>query len=265
MSLPPNIVKLAEKNQDLLERIQFMPGVDNPFSLCMPEVYTATQLFQDEQIEGMFSFDEAVQRPINNKFPQYIGMILIRPDMLHVSHRFENFINDRFSIISINDVEMDNNSYWQMYKHDLYRPSTMHSRLTRAAIYIGSMCRLIVFSHRDTDRPVADHVVDNLKGKQGVYEHNTLRGDIVYNAALDLGMHTLNENGGSTRSQLQLAIDPFGAYRALSRMPEGPHVKLKYPILFYTAVGVHVPDYREIATDLSCLAPDVLKNDVSTC
>lgn len=144
---------------------------------------------------------------------------------------------------------MDNRSYWQMYRHDLYRPETMHSRLTRAALYIGSKCSLMVFqSEDDGQEPLADYMRGTLKGTQGVYQPGTLRGDIVYRNAVDLGLHRLSEPDVDPR--IPRAVDPFGAYQTLVTASAGPHAHLEYPLLFYTGVGVHVPDYREIGTDL---------------
>lgn len=250
---PKNIVDLAEKNKAVLDRLNFEIGVDDPLDLCKPEAYLATDLFTADQVADIFeSVNRVPQTRIVNHdqhLPQNVGMILIRPDMLHVGTAFEDLLRERFTVLDIEDVEMTSEAYWGIYRHDLYRADTMHTRLTRAAMYIGSSCRLIVYADlSNDDYNLADYSRNTLRGNQGVFTPGTLRGEIVYKAGLDLGLQLLDDE------TVALATDPFGAYRSMSARPSGPHAGMRYPLLFYTGVGVHVPDGVEITNDLPTLS-----------
>lgn len=203
-------------------------------------------------VSAMFREDtETTEKPLQRIAPS-IGMILIRPDMLHATPMFETYISSRYVLLEKQTLPMDAESYWHIYKHDFYRPETMHCRLTRAALYIGSPCCLMIFedqAHTNEDEPVSDYLRNSLKGSQGTYQPGTLRGDIVYRNALRLGFHDLESV--YTDERVKYAVDPFGAYQTLASMTTDEAVRsLPYPILFYTGVGVHVPDSSEIDTDM---------------
>lgn len=253
MNLPENLISLYEKNTALLEAINFNPETDDPLSLCNIDSYLATNLLDSSIVETMFSGTPADEKEVKNKVARNIGMVLVRPDMTHANKTFETFLKNRFKILHSADIEITGTTYWEIYKHDFYRPETMHCRLSRAALYVGSMCRLYVFEGRGKtagDVPVADIVFQKLKGKQGIFRPRTLRGDIVYRNALELGLHELDK---AADERLKIAVDPFRAYRELVTQASGDHTKLQYPLLFYTGVGVHVPNATEIQTDLPAL------------
>lgn len=250
--IPSNLQELADKNSALLERLDFNPGKDNPYELCNPDAYAQSGLFPDTVIKSMFD-DERTFKGDASDLPSVasnIGMILIRPDMTHVSNRFESFISERYEIIHIGTPLIDSQTYWNLYQHDIYRVETMHTRLTRAAIYIGSNCNLFVFQDPDLhiDEPVADHMRNKLKGQQGIYEKDTLRGDIVYKSALELGLHILSDE--VVDSRIKVAVDPFSIFRDLAARPDESIKDFVYPLLFYTGVGVHIPNYEELTNDL---------------
>ena len=162
MAVPYNIQELSDKNELLLAKLNFKPEVDDPFELCSEQAYLHSGLFPKEIIRLMFSQNSGAEQASNQlvHIAKNIGMILMRPDMTHVSRQFESFISDRFEIIHTDSPVIDKGAYWQLYQHDIYRRETMHSRLTRAAIYIGSSCRLIVFRTRSiatSGEPLADH------------------------------------------------------------------------------------------------------------
>lgn len=254
MGLPQNIIELAEKNEALLDRIGFKGGIDDPYDLCNPEAYLRTGLFTHQQVVDLFEFSDPSIRKEPLQIPKNIGMVLVRPDMLHMTPVFEDFIRERFRIVASENVIMTGGAYWEIYSHDLYRLATMHSRLTRAAMYMGSTCRLIVFTGDDDRRtPLSNEFVTVYKGMQGSRRANTLRGDIVYHEGLRLGLHTAKVG------TLQSATDPFMAYRRLATEEDGPHTSADYPLLFYTGVGVHIPNGEEISTDLLALAPELAR------
>ncbi len=253
MDIPQNLIELAEKNNNLLENIGFTPDDDNPLDLCTEQAYLATGLFTEQQVKKLFCFEkDASPREARAPICPQIGMLLVRPDMYHLHSCFEDFIARRFSLIESQDVVMSQNAYWEIYSHDLYRPETMHSRLTRAVMYMGSICRLIVFTESDiSNGSLSDKVVHQLKGTQGTFCPDTLRGDLVLHEALRLGLHEV-----ASRDQTQQATDPFLAYRRFLTSP-GPHESADWPLLFYTGVGVHVPDSSEISGDLHALNPNL--------
>lgn len=258
MELPGNILNLYEKNRALLESMQYDPEADDPFSLCNKEAYHKTELLDEDMVEQMFSGDHQPYTTYDRSIPKHIGMILVRPDMIHATNEFEQFISARYSIIHTENVTLDAKAYWNIYKHDFYRPETMHCRLTRAAVYIGSVSRLILFrqnSRADDDPPLADHVYKNLKGVQGKKQHGTLRGEIVFNNAVRLGLHKLDHTADE---RLKIATDPFRAYRHLAGLSDELKAEYEFPLLFYTGVGVHVPSAQEIQNDAVCLlGPDL--------
>lgn len=258
MELPRNILSLYEKNRALLESMQYDPEVDDPLMLCNKEAYNKTGLLDEDMVEQMFSGNQRPYGSDGRSIPKHIGMILIRPDMIHAAHEFEKFITAQYSIIHTENIALDAKTYWNIYKHDFYRPETMHCRLTRAAVYIGSVSRLILFkqnTYSDDDPPLADHVYKNLKGVQGKRQQGTLRGEIVFNNALKLGLHKLDQ---TIDDRLKIATDPFRAYRHLAGLSEELKVEYEFPLLFYTGVGVHVPSAQEIQNDAVCLlGPDL--------
>lgn len=251
--MPKNLIELSDKNQALLEKINFQPEVDNPLNLCSRKAYAATGLFSTEQIDKIFEGGTEEKKQRMRSIAQNVGMILIRPDMVHASKDFEQLISSRFEVEHSEDRIIDAETYWDIYQHDLYRLETMHSRLTRAAIYIGSSCRLIVYREkRSALSPIADFVHENIKGNQGFYEPGTLRGDVVFRNALSLNFHKIEHE--HTDPRIKIATDPFGAYRNLVRNAPDKHPPgLVFPILFYNGVGVHVPTYQEMTTDLPSL------------
>jgi hypothetical protein len=264
MALPRNIIALAEKNQALLDMLGFTPGKDDPYMLCNEEAYRQSGLFSEAAIANMFSASEIPQVTRDNSvIARNIGMVLVRPDMVHITNEIEQFIGERFSILESQGVNINSSTYWRLYQHDFYRRETMHCRLTRAALYIGSQCRLIVFQSTDQqqDIPTADYTRGPLKGSQGVFEPGTLRGDIVFREALRLGLHRLDE--ATSSEHLRLACDPFTAYRKLAAESNHPSKRLAYPLLFFTAVGVHIPDYTEIGNDLGAFV-DITESPYAT-
>src|SRR5207302_3001928 len=141
---------------------------------------------------------------------------------------------------------------WTMYEHVIVSKERIYSRLTRAAVYLSRPARLMVFGRRETEADGISAIDDfsKFKGKQGVEASGTLRGELIYNEAMQLGFHILED------SEAAHVADPFGSYRKMMREGiDGPHRDLKHPLLFYTAVGIHSPDKDEIHRDLALFDP----------
>jgi len=252
-TFPRNIHHLHEKNTALLEQIGFDPKHDNPNDLRTPEAYRRTGLFTEAAIKTIFAMHTPYERILEhrNAVAEYIGMILVRPDMLHARAKFEQFIKKRFRVLYSGTVTMDPDTYWKIYEHDFHREETHHTSLTRAALCIGSDCQLIVFrGEQPNSKPLADHVYQELKGVQGVYEPGTLRGEVAYTTAMELGVHH-----DQVHQTLRMATDPFGAYRAAVAHRQ-PTTMVPHPLLTFTGVGVHIPNASEINTDLPQLLGD---------
>lgn len=254
MIFPRSISALAEKNSALLETLNFDPTRDDPFELDTAEAYRNSGLFTPQAIVSIFgenSVDGGSQE-VPSDVSEEIGMVLVRPDMFHARSRIERFLAERFRLLVSETVEVTPAMYWQVYSEAILDREMPQSRLSRAAVYIGSSCQLVLFEGSVADDPeqlpVADHTYGYLKGEKGVRQPGTLRGEVVYQSAVDLDLHNLSNQ------TVGLAADPFGAYRKIVHQLPGKHNRLDYPLLFFTGVGVHVPNFSELQRDLSVFA-----------
>ncbi len=257
MSCPSNISTIAEKNLALLEEIGFDPHNDNPFELDNPNTFHETGLFTDEAIDCIFGDQVAAAPPAQEVIPPTIGMVLLRPDMVHLEEQAETFLSQRFTLLDASRVTVTPETYWRMYSDAIIGRESKHSRLTRATVYIGSECRLFTFEQplgMPQDIPAADYTFSSLKGRQGIRQSGTLRGEVVYNGALEAGFHTLTDH------ETALAVDPFGAYRKIvAEESESPCQDLVHPLLFFTGVGIHIPNHQEMQRDLALLQTQIVE------
>lgn len=256
MQYPENIVELAEKNTALIESLGFNPLSDDPFELDSADIFLRSGLFTEEATAHIFANQHAegvAADALEFGVPRKIGMLLIRPDMIQAQNAVTSFISERFTLLDSSEVIVTPEAYWGMYKESICTTETVMSRFTRAAVYINTMCRLLIFEKANfhkLEAPVADTVFANLKGRQGQYRPDTIRGDIVYKKALEYGYHTLDD------AHIARAVDPFGAYRKIVTTTSD-HDTLAHPLLFFTGVGVHIPDYQEMQRDLPLLLSEV--------
>jgi hypothetical protein len=248
-----NLSALAEKNGTLLDKLNFDPRKDNPFELDSPNTFSDSGLFTSEAIDCIFNDKAPAPLLTAQRVTPKYGMVLVRPDMAHIAPQVETFIDERFQLADVTNTVVTPEIYWEMYGDAMVSRETRQSRLTRAAVYINSLCRLIVFERSETKVdgvPAADYTFKYLKGKQGVRQSGTLRGDLVYNGAIKANLHTL------TDEQTALAVDPFGAYRKIvCGSIESPCHTLTHPLLFFTGVGIHIPDFQEVQRDLTLFNP----------
>ena len=257
--IPQNLVDLAEKNLAHVKNIGFNLYDDCPFGLDSPETFATLGLLSDEAIAQVFDRSIGVDRPQEEqdpRIPRHIGMALVRPDMYHTYPAAEKLIaNNGFTLIESIATEIDSGAYWQMYSDALTGHEPRKTRLTRAAVYIGSPCRLLVFHDqvRESDgSAAADRIFSEFKGTQGTPSQGTLRGEVVLNSALKLGFDTLCD------PLIAAAVDPFGAYRKIvAEKHQTNHATATYPMLFYNGVGIHVPNYSEMQTDLRAIMPEL--------
>lgn len=257
-----NIKHLAEKNEALLKKINFDPINEDPFELDNPVTFKESGLFPDHAVMTIFnescnSTDTSINKFNKFQVPKDIGMLLIRPDMLHVTSEVEDFVRKDYRILESTITEVNPDMYWAMYEDAITHKESFRSRFTRASVFIGSACRLIVLKSKINlpESSVADELV-LAKGRQGEYQQSTFRGDIVYRSAVSSGFNTLKDKTTA------LAVDPFGAYRKIIDVDKsGKHCFLNYPLLFFTGVGIHIPDSTEIDRDLSLFVSKELLDD----
>lgn len=244
-----NISALAEKSDALAKNIGFQPGVDDPFELDTPSVYRASGLFSESAIDTIFGNAELPDATVQPSIPVSVGMLLIRPDMFHLAPRVEAFVEQHFTLRESTTTVVTPDTYWALYADAITGRETAQSRLTRAAVYVGSPCKLLLFEQAaEQGMAAADRMFYHYKGKQGIEQPDTLRGDLVYHEALRMGLHTLADN------HLAQAVDPFGAYRKIvrERTASACH-ELAHPLLFFTGVGIHVPNRAELSRDITLL------------
>lgn len=249
-----HIEDLAEKNTALLEAMNFNPYHDSPNDLINEESYSASGLFTPEGINCIFGNTELELDEINPVIDPNTSMILVRPEMEHAIGDFRNFLSDRFRIIHDTEVTVQPQQYWNLYADAIVRRETDFSRLTRAAVFIGSPSRVITFvdpARGESDIPLADMIYKDLKGVQGVATAGTLRGEVVYENVIMAGFQRILRD--DCDETLKRAIDPFGAYRQAIVSGAVRRQDLVYPILQFVGVGVHVPNYSEVQRDISTL------------
>jgi hypothetical protein len=249
--MPLNIQELAEKNTALMERLGFEFEKDNPDDLIDEQVYLDSGLFDQSSVDQIFHNTPHVPEVQSEAIPAGLGAILIRPEMTYAVHSFHSFISDRFRIIYDEPTQLTPDQYWTIYGDAIVDREADFSRLTRASIFIGSNCRLLVFIdpvRSENQDPLADDMVRMYKGEQGVYSPGTLRGDVVYRNAIASGFHTLPDE--YCDETLIRALDPFGAYRQYIAKNKTALSRFVHPILRYVGVGVHIPSYEEIKSDL---------------
>lgn len=226
-----------------------LPGYGN--KNYIPPAFELSEI-QKEVVEGIVNHD--------------VALLLVRPEMYHHHGAFHGFLDrNGFNIIYSGDRTVDYVQYSQICRGTFSIDDAKHSFPTRTAVYTNSPTKLIIFT--DPKRryslkgiTLADGFVNEFKGAAGVYQPGTLRGDVVFNEALRLGFDKLDD------SVLALATDPFHTCRYLTQLP-GTHPHSHLPkdrsLMFYNSVSVHIPNGKEIVTDLAILNTISQLNEIS--
>ena len=184
-----------------------------------------------------------------------LGMLLIRPEMYHHSGAVLGFLTENnFRIRYVSNRNVGKEAYMAMYGDVFNRPPAIPSLPTRTIVYLDSPSMLVLFSDpkkRFSDKSLAEGFCAEYKGKEGLFNSQTIRGGVVYPEAIRLGFHTL------VNEALQLALDPLTALRHIvaSSTENQPHSYLPpdKSLLKYHAVSVRVPNSKEIIRDLYVL------------
>lgn len=187
-----------------------------------------------------------------------LGMVLIRPEAIGFSDKYELMLDFLgLKVIFKKTVQLDFSQYWALYHHGLICPDAEYDFPTRTMNYINKNCKLLIlYSNNENLYPLADYIT-SIKGKQGVYNRGTLRGDIAFN---ELKSIISNEDKNSfLYPEYNLYFDPIGMCRHLVRGnidSDEAHKIADIPLLFYTGQAVHVPNSNEILNDLSVLCSE---------
>lgn len=205
--------------------------------------------------------DSLLHKEVMGKINRYdAGMILVRPEMFAYRHQFADYLRRQgFRIHFEKETVMDPATYAGLYIHAITEAAAQETMPSRSIVYLDSPLQLYVFDKGEAQIPegmkLADHVFRNLKGREGVPDkpgNETLRSGVVFKAALAMGLHRL------TDKVLQYACDPLGTYRRRVSDPNNhlAHIASDLQLLKYVAVGVHIPNYSELQTDLPALVSD---------
>jgi hypothetical protein len=184
-----------------------------------------------------------------------LGIVLVRPELFSRSDSCIRLLQELGYTVILNKVIKPTlDQYISLYPHGLAIPESYYDFPTRTLNYVERDSRLLVVARlsKDLNGKVSTTLTRDLKGIQGTYRRNTLRGDIATTA---LGTY-IDQRESFTTPQSTIALDPIGIYRKLVRgdiASNGIHDSVEIPLLFYAGQGVHMPDESEIERDLRIL------------
>lgn len=203
----------------------------------------------DIYIEYLKNID--LNQTINIDFSQ-IGLLLVRPECFYYKDIFKKFlIENHFDIVLEKKIIIDFKKYLLLYYDSFILLDTLYDFPSRTFNYIDNDCYLFVVTSKYKTNIASN--LHGIKGKQGKYEINTLRGDVAYNLLKN------NVKNGNLIHEANIPLDPIGAGRMLinNLIPnDGSHNIADIPILFYTGQAVHVPNENEIKRDLVTLCSE---------
>lgn len=204
-------------------------------------------------LKNTYEITSNVPNNITQLIMKGAGLILVRPEMVHAYKLVEGFLSERgFEIKASIEKKIDFNHYWAIYNDGLINPNSFLDFPTRTLIYTSGYCRLIIFT--DPKNRYRSNMMDEFcrlfKGKEGVIQEGTIRGDIVLKELIKIGV------GDSLNKDLEFALDPIGIYRHIvdADIPsDGIHNRRDYPFLHYVGAGVHIPDSDETSLNFKVL------------
>lgn len=238
-------------------------GKDLDYSKAVGDAFMETFLpakrfsqFDRSELDESLSVDPEKSSIAEEIRENEISFVVIRPEISHMTEEIRDFLlRNKYEVLD--DIscsrKIGQDTYWEMYKKAITRPEARESMPTRTMVYTGGHSQILFFRDmyegRSGEMHMADVFFKNYKGIPGVPQKNTLRGDIVYNEVKRLGFDN-PQNSDSLR-----IVDPISSYRHFVNRGSGPHSKSSSvePLLFYTGVCIHVPDYSEISNDLMAI------------
>ena len=198
----------------------------------------------------------ASQATTNGLDTTRISLIVVRPEAMDFEHATEQFlINNGLAILLNKVARIGFPQYWSLYNPGLRDPDAQYDFPTRTLNYINKDIRVLIVKAAEGlgATSISSYITDNLKGRQGSFTSNTLRGDIAHTALSRL----VAEDGQSfVHPRANIALDPIGAYRKLVRgdiASDRAHASAQIPLLFYAGQSMHVPNDLEIDRDVRIL------------
>lgn len=182
-----------------------------------------------------------------------LGIVVVRPEALDLADESkELLVANGFTPLIDKTVQINFSQYWSLYGPGLTDPDARYDFPTRTLNYINKDLRVLAVTGKPKElgtESVSDFITDKLKGRQGSFSANTMRGDIAYMTLRKL----VSPVGDTFVNPLHaLALDPIGAYRKLVRndIPsDRMHMSADCPLLFYAGQSMHVPNSTEIGLD----------------
>lgn len=185
------------------------------------------------------------------------GVLLIRPEVYGLISKYEEWIcKNGLKIVSCVETSINYLEYWDMYFANLINYKFRYDSSTRAFNYVNRTLMLIIVEFKNNESGIVNDLLVKNKGKPGLYEVGSLRGEIAYNAFQEF----VTDGGKNFLERARIELDPIGMYRKLSREEitfDAYHREVDLPILFYATPAVHVPDTAELSKHVAIL----LKNN----
>lgn len=170
--------------------------------------------------------------------------ILVRPDMVYLSDQVTSFLEERgFEVVAKKVCEVSFDQYWGLYNTELIDPTEEAVMRKRAFRYINRPLSILLVRHKDYGDPsdCARMIAQNYKGRAGFKDPTTIRGGIFYDE--------VNRVLESNDKEELFALDPLmetahGGYNHVPDAASKLHVHVQ---------GIHIPNPRDVAKDLSVL------------
>lgn len=182
-----------------------------------------------------------------------LGIVVIRPEALDLSATAkELLLKNGLTTIIDKTTQINFHQYWSLYGPGMVDPDARNDFPTRTLNYINRNIQVFVVKGDPTKLgadSVSDYITKEIKGRQGSFTANTLRGDVAYTALRDF----ITNDGDAFKAPVYaLALDPIGAYRKLIRneIPsDRMHASADNQLLFYAGQSMHTPNSSEIMRD----------------
>jgi hypothetical protein len=271
LEIPTNITNLAlenkKTNSNMPKKLKDLLEYDKIDCLTIEEkhdlIVTAFN-FGDKFLENIMSENaDGLTHSTDPEIEEFlakfnnIGMLIIRPEMYHISAKIENFLNQKgLDILDTFNLPINYKQYLSLYRDVVKNPKAKFSMPTRTLTYTNGESRVIICIDRSPQNytSLPDKIVKDFKGVGGVLstEKQTIRGSIIYEEAIKLGFHELLDQ------TIREAIDPFGVLRLIVDFPQyqtdlAKSLAIPLTRLTYNAVSVHIPDQSEISRDMSTI------------
>ena len=175
------------------------------------------------------------------------GLIVIRPEALWFEKEILKWLEERkIMIIDSYYTSIDFWLHWYLYFMNLYGFEDRCDFPTRILNYNNQKLHafIVKFSPDAARENEIKKYLADTKGISGLFQKGSLRGEVAYNAFQKVIINC----GKSLIREARIALDPIGIYRKISvgdLWCDNDCQKSKQPILFYSGLSVHIPDFKE--------------------